>query len=135
MIRFTFMQRGAKPLCVLFGQVVGAVLISVAMPVSHAADDTYLRLLDEEVTKVEANSTDTVSDDAARPAEISGTVSEQEVPSRKNFEDLLRTGHVGTYSFYRRLPERSREEVFVDYSNGASMESLRQKVVDRFLHP
>jgi hypothetical protein len=57
------------------------------------------------------------------------------VPSRKSFEALLRQQHVGTYSFYRRLPERSREEIFVDFGSGASMESLRDKVVDRYLHP
>jgi hypothetical protein len=42
---------------------------------------------------------------------------------------------VGTYTFYRRLPERSRAEIFVDYGEGASMQVLRDKVVDRYLHP
>lgn len=113
----------------------GAVMIAVTVSVSHAADDAYLEQLDEEVTKVEAVPTDTGRDGAARPAKTAGGAGTREVASREQFEASLRDQHVGTYSFYRRLPERSREEVFLDYSRGASMESLREKVIERFLHP
>ena len=56
-------------------------------------------------------------------------------PSRAHFESMLRAEHVGTYAFYRRLPERSRQEVFADYSNGATLDVVRDKIVERFLHP
>jgi len=136
MIHFISTRCGRKPLCGCFSHIVGAVLIvSMTSPALHAADDPYLQLLDEEVTKVEAVPTDTVGDDAARSAEAGVTGGAQAVPSRERFEAQLRQQHVGTYSFYRRLPERSREEIFVDYANGASMEALREKVVDRYLHP
>jgi len=127
---------GRAPLSRCFCPVVGAVLIALPLSVSHAVDDPYLQMLDEEVTKVEGGSTDTGKEGAtARPARTRGVQDAQAVTSRKSFEAMLRQQHVGTYSFYRRLPERSREEVFVDYGNGASMESLRDKVVDRYLHP
>lgn len=60
---------------------------------------------------------------------------ELKLVSGDRFETLLRQEHVGTYSFYRKLPGRGREEVFVDYRNGASMEALREKVVNRYLNP
>ena len=99
----------------------------------YAADDPYLELLDAEASKVESVSTDkNVDRDAqVRPEANGGTGL---APSREDFEALLRERHVGTYSFYRRLPERSREEIFLDYSAGASLEALRSKVIDRYLH-
>lgn len=135
MIHLTTSRRGRTPPSRCLRHVVGAALLVLVLPVSHAADDPYLQLLDEEVTKVEGDSTDTLEDDAARSARAGGKGRAQAVPSRKHFEALLRQQHVGTYSFYRRLPERSREEIFVDYGDGASMEALREKVVDRYLHP
>ena len=92
------------------------------------------RLLDEEVVKVEEPATDIGLDDAAssRPASIDQAL---QPVSRERFETLLKQTRVGTYSFYRRLPERSREEIFLDYSGGASLEALRGKIVDRYLHP
>lgn len=136
MIHLISTRCGEGPLPRCLSHIFGAVLfVSVTSPVSDAADDPYLQLLDEEVTKVEAVSTDTVREHAAPLAEAGATGGAQTVPSRARFESLLRQQHVGTYSIYRRLPERSREEIFVDYANGASMEALREKVVDRYLHP
>jgi hypothetical protein len=112
--------------------LVAAALFGLTVPVANAADDTYLLLLDAEVTKVEGVSTDT-SGDGVAPSGVSGESAS--TPSRERFESQLREQHVGTYSFYRRLPERSREEIFIDYSNGASTAALRDKIVDRFLHP
>lgn len=136
MTHFTSMRCGGTPLSRCFGRIVGAaLLVGVTAPVSHAADEAYLQLLDEEVTKVEAVSTDKEEDDAGRTAESGAMKRAQTAPSRERFEALLRKQHVGTYSFYRRLPERSREEIFIDYANGAPMETVREKVVDRYLHP
>lgn len=98
-----------------------------------ADDDAYLRALDAEVTKVEAPATDTAPDgDRAAPAVTTDAAAT--ATSREHFEALLRQQHVGTYSFYRRLPERSREEIFLDFENGASLETLRGKIVDRYLN-
>ena len=136
MTHFTSVRCGGAPLSRCFGRIAGAVLfVGTTSSVLHAADDAYLQLLDEEVTKVEAVSTDKEGDDAGRSAEDGAMGRTQTAPSRERFESLLRKQHVGTYSFYRRLPERSREEIFIDYANGASMETVREKVVDRFLHP
>lgn len=136
MTHFTSIRCGGAPLSGCFGRIASAVLfVGMTSLAAHAADDAYLQLLDEEVTKVESVSTDTDGDDAGRSAEAGEVGRTQAATSRERFESLLRKQHVGTYSFYRRLPERSREEIFIDYANGASMETVREKVVDRFLHP
>ena len=125
MSRTAEIRRGRKPrsrdLPAAIAVVMGIVLSSCAV----ASEDAYLDLLDQEATKVGGVTTDTeVNVAGPGPA-----------PSRTAFEASLRDGHVGTYSFYRRLPERSREEIFHDYRSGASMEALRGKIIDRYLHP
>lgn len=102
---------------------------SAAHP-GRAAADAYLGLNDEEATKVGAGSTDTGMNAGGAGADV-----RRPRPSRERFEELLSERHVGTYSFYRKLPERSREEVFLDYSDGATMDALRETIVDRYLHP
>ena len=114
--------------------VCGATLFAVLLPQAHAADDAYLQLLDQEVIKVEEHATDTGIDDTASSRPTSRDQAPKPV-SREGFETLLKQPRVGTYSFFRRLPERSREEIFLDYSDGASLEALRGKIVDRYLHP
>ena len=39
----------------------------------------------------------------------------------------------GTYGFYRKLPERSRQEVFGEYRRGVGMDKIRKKIVSRLL--
>jgi hypothetical protein len=115
--------------------VLGAVLFGLSTAVVPATEDAYLDLLDQEVTKVEPVSTDTPENGAASFSPGEGEPAAKRAPSRAHFEALLQRQHVGTHSFYRRLPERIREEVFLDYSSGASMEALREKIIDRYLHP
>ncbi|MDJ0738925.1 MAG: hypothetical protein QNJ91_04370 [Gammaproteobacteria bacterium] len=124
-------DRGRKPRRVALSAVLWAALACA----SFAAEDPYLELLDAEATKVDGNSTDTAEDDAGAAPRTDAAGSAEPAPSRGDFEAQLRNRHVGTYSFYRRLPERSREEIFIDYSNGASLEALRSKIIDRYLHP
>ena len=133
MTHSTVPRCGGMPLVRAACRTAGVVLAVAAWGATHAADDPYLQMLDEEVTKVEAVSSDKEGDDGVQPADTAGGA--REASSREDFEALLREQHVGTYSFYRKLPERSREEMFTHYRNGASMEAVREKVIDRFLHP
>ncbi len=113
----------------------GAIFAAASVATAVAADDAYLELLDREATKVERVPTDTAGDGGAGSDRAEQRPVAQARPSRDHFEALLQHQHVGTYSFYRKLPERSREEIFLDYGDGASMEALREKIVDRYLHP
>jgi len=111
------------------------VALCLCMAPLCGADDRYLELLDEEVSKVDSVSVDKADDEGETSSAEAQAPEAVSVPLREDFEALLRREHVGTFSFYRRLPERSREEIFVDFSNGASMEALRGKIIDRYLHP
>lgn len=93
-----------------------------------AAGDPYLEMLDREVAKVEVAPTDNSPGTAAVDSAA------QAGDSRDQFEARLRSEHVGTYSFYRRLPERSREEMYLEYRSGVPMAGLRDKIVQRFLN-
>ena len=127
--------RGRMPVFRYLPRLVGAMTACAVLGAAQAADDAYLDQLDQEVTKVEPVTTDTSAEPAvAARSGATGATSRPDV-SREGFETLLRRQHVGTYSFYQRLPDRSREEVYLDYSNGASMEALRAKIIDRYLHP
>lgn len=126
---------GSTPATGFPQRLVCLVLLSAMLTPVQGADDPYLQLLDKEVTKVESNSTDISGDGAASTSGDERRQDVQPAPSREHFEALLRQQHVGTYSFYRRLPERNREEIFLDYGRGASMEALREKIIDRYLHP
>ena len=97
---------------------VAALLVFLGQ-VCQAETDPDLQLLAEEVTKVEESPTEavTVQEDATRLVAQSA----HPAPSRKRFGELLREQHVGTHGFSSRLTERSREEIFVDYGNGASI--------------
>ena len=105
-----------------------SALLLAACCHAAAAGDPYLEMLDREVAKVEVAPTDNASGNAGVGSAV------QAGDSREQFEARLRSEHVGTYSFYRRLPERSREEMFLEYRSGVSMTGLREKIVQRFLN-
>lgn len=115
--------------------VVVVLVLATLSPLGRAADDPYLKMFDKEVTKVEAAATDKQASRAGMQIGSTRGEAAETASSREHFERMLRQKHVGTYSFYRRLPPRSREQVFLDYRNGAPMEVLRGKIIDRFLHP
>lgn len=94
-----------------------------------AEEDPYLSAISQEADKVEADSQTTLSE----PGETSGQTEEDGL-SLQAFEEDLKTRHKGSYTFYQKLPRRSREEVFQEYRNGASIDELRKTIMDRFLH-
>jgi hypothetical protein len=53
---------------------------------------------------------------------------------RVDFEHQLEQRYGGTYLFYKKLPEKSQEEVFLEYRAGASIEGVRKTIMNRFLH-
>ena len=135
MTDLTSLNRGKARWPVSMRRVACAALLLMSIQAVPAADDPYLQLLDQEVSKVEVDATDNVNDAATIEGSAHESAGTASLASRSHFEAVLQEQHVGTYSFYRKLPERSREEIFLDYSGGASMDVLRKKIVDRFLHP
>lgn len=115
-----------------FAILVACLLASVP---ACSADD-YLSELDAEVKKVESREIDADSGGSrvVDPAQnTSVPVGAAANSSRDTFEALLRERYLGTYGFYRKLPERSRQEIYVDYRDGAPIAEVRKKIIDRLL--
>ena len=51
-----------------------------------------------------------------------------------DFEDELKVRFLGSFTFYKKLPQRSREEVYHGYLNGNSIEEIRKMIMNRYLH-
>ena len=106
-----------------------AVLLTVACCGGVLAEeDPYLSTLSQEAKKVDAANQPTLSETGESPAPAEGGLSVQA------FEEDLRAQYMGSYTFYLKLPRRTKEEIFLEYSNGASIDEIRQKIMDRFLH-
>ncbi|MET0060847.1 MAG: hypothetical protein AB2552_07205 [Candidatus Thiodiazotropha endolucinida] len=91
-----------------------------------AEEDPYLSAISSEAEKVESTETTTGSE-----------VDDEDVvdgPSLKAFEEDLKASYMGSFTFYKKLPRRSREEVFEEYKGGASIDEIRKKIMDRFLN-
>ncbi|PVV16582.1 MAG: hypothetical protein B6D77_00830 [gamma proteobacterium symbiont of Ctena orbiculata] len=95
------------------------------MQFSFAEEDPYLSAISIEAEKVESTET-TPKSEADDPGGGEG-------PSLQAFEDDLRASYMGSFTFYKKLPRRSREEVFEEYKGGASIDEIRKKIMDRFL--
>lgn len=119
----------------LLSAMAGICLIVWNLPVLSA--DDYLSELDAEAKKVEAHEIGAEEDGniADVPAAKTSRLGKQDYPnaSRKAFERQLKEHYLGSYGFYRKLPERSREEVFQEYRQGADMDQLRKKIINRLL--
>lgn len=111
-----------------FGRVVWAIPMTLAFNVGVVAEeDPYLSAISQEAKKVEAEGQPTLSESGSAAGET------EEGLSLKAFEEDLKTRHKGSYTFYQKLPLRSREEVFEEYRDGASIDELRQTIMQRFL--
>ena len=121
-----------QPLCAILLRlrcIWCAFSISVVFPcVSTAGDaDDYLSAISIEAEKVEeSNLSDAQSRRVAKKAGIEPTLSE--------FESELKSRYRGSYTFYRKLPTRSREAIFMNFLDGVPMSDIRKKIMDRFLN-
>ncbi len=51
-----------------------------------------------------------------------------------DFEEELKVRFLGSFTFYKKLPQRSREEVYHGYLNGNTIEEIRKMIMNRYLH-
>lgn len=115
--------------------IAGAGLVAIMTAQTVYAQDDYMSLLDAEVQKVEARQIDGAAgaNDVVSPGSvpIAAPVSGDKLP-RDQFDQMLKDEHKGIYTFYKHLPERSRQEVYSEYLSGASTQEIREKTLDRF---
>ena len=116
-----------------------ALLITATPSTAYASEQDYLDAITLEAEKVEqrrlgdkadANDPDSTATQLppTAPAAIRTGV------SLKEFEAKLARDYRGTHTFYTKLTQRSKEEIFESYINGSDMDKLRQKVITRYNH-
>ena len=100
-----------------------SLVISMILSSAVNAEDDYLKSLEAEAQKL-------------APA---GSAVQQEAPAesgsrgdRVGFEAEL-AKHKGTYSFYRKLQEKDRAEVFKAYEEGADFARIRRMIINSTL--
>jgi hypothetical protein len=108
---------------------LGALVLGAALSHAVAAEDPYLQALESEAGKIDSAAAEAGPSAAA----ISGGAAQAPTASRSQFEATLQARYTGTFEFYRKLPERSRQEIFEHYQHGASIEDVRKKIIDRLL--
>ena len=107
------------------GRVFKLVILALSVFVSSAfAEDDYLQALEAEAQKI----------GPPPVVDAPGTVADSRSESdRGQFESEL-AKHKGTYSFYKKLLERDKAEVFKVYQEGASFSEIRRLIINRKLH-
>lgn len=124
-----FVTRLNTLICGTIGRIIGVVLCcAVGGGVACAEDDPYLSAISQEAKKVEAEAQPTLVEPGESGTQTDGGLNLQA------FEEDLKAQYKGSYTFYRKLPRRTREEIFLEYRDGASIDEIRKKIMDRFLH-
>ena len=114
-------------ICRIFKSAFSSALLLSAIPFCvYAEVDPYLSAISQEAQKVETPAAPAVTE-TGEPGTDDGL-------SLQAFEEDLKARYKGRYTFYQKLPRRTREEVFQEYRDGASIDEIRKKIMDRFLH-
>jgi hypothetical protein len=103
-------------------------LLCSMMQVLLAEDDPYLAAITAEAKKIDSGVTGPGDGSQAQ-----GDSSEEDA-ARMAFEDDLKSRYMGSYTFYKKLPRRARDEVYDEYKGGVSVDEIRRKIMDRFLN-
>jgi hypothetical protein len=113
----------------MFGRVLSALLLAmVGRLYLYAEEDASLSAITQEAQKVEAETQPTLRETGEPVAAA------EDGFGLLAFEEDLKTRCLGSYTFYLKLPERSREEVFLESRDGASIGEIREKIMDHFLN-
>ena len=97
------------------------------------ADDDYLKALEAESSKLEPGKLDAGQ---GEQNEVAGQQMDSDIEMsdvRVKFEQILSEKYHGSYTFYSKLPERSRQEIVKDYQQGKPFVQIRKIIIDRFM--
>ena len=99
----------------------------LTFPAAGYPEESYLDAISVESEKLgDAPSVNTEVTGRREPAAADGPV--------EQFEQELEARYKGTYLFYKQLPVKSQEEVFLEHQKGASVEDVRKTIMNRYLH-
>lgn len=110
--------------------LAGCKILPVLMLASPIAgySQSYLDAIQVEAEKLD-DGTATNSDEVVSPSPAPDADG-----SLARFEKELEDSYRGSYLFYKKLPKKSQEEVYLEYQGGDSIEEVRNTIMDRFIH-
>lgn len=100
----------------------------LVVPTTSNSQNDYLDALRLEEEKLDETAG---SGGADEPAPGLSAVADEPLAS---FEQEFEASYRGTYLFYKKLPAKSKEEVFLEHQQGASIEDVRKTIMNRYLH-
>jgi hypothetical protein len=103
-------------------------MVGLLTQAAAAEEDDYLSEISAEAKKIDAK----LSTAGERQQNQDGLTGKS--AAQVAFEEDLKSRYMGSYTFYRKLPRRAREEVYEEYKGGASIDEIRQKIMNRFLN-
>lgn len=114
--------------------VIGLPILMSATSVLVAQDD-YLKALESEATKIDAEPERSESVTGAGDVAVASAADSTPGSgvTREQFESLMQDKYRGTYVFYRQLQPHTQEEIFSEFEKGVPIAELRDKVVERYL--
>jgi len=132
-------------------RVTWIFMLVISLPYAHvAAQDNYLDQLEAESTKLTDQPVLAPETDASGTGEVEGASKQMDFHTEGksivaspdfdedltvvDFEDELKDRFLGSFTFYKKLPQRSREEVYRGYLNGNTIREIRKMKMNRYLH-
>lgn len=125
----------------LMAPMMGSLLlIGVASQPYASEEDDYLKAIEMETEKVESSAGSAAP---GRRAKGPGTANDKAVRGngglspglpQDEFERQLAASYAGSGLFYRKLARSEQEEIYEEYMGGATIDQIRQKIMDRFLN-
>jgi hypothetical protein len=111
--------------------------IVIPFSVGAAEEDDYLKAIEVETEKIGKSAPistkeDGVAADTDSVVAVTGAGFSAGM-SHEQLEGELKEKYAGTHLFYNKLPRSFQEEIYQDYLQGASIEEVRDKIMNRFL--
>ena len=120
---------------------IALIMLLIGTPIQalYANDNAYLEALEKEAEKVEQRdvgqrANDADPDSAGTQLPLSNANQTAPAISRDEFEAMLKQRYRGIDAFYSKLTQRSKEEIYDNYTQGTDIKTLREKVLKRYRH-
>ncbi len=102
------------------------------------SSDSYLDAIEGEASELSLDQkTQAQQNESPRAVNVAPATQEAEqfnqlVPGLtvEQFEQVLKTSYIGSYLFYKRLPNNLRDEVYESYKSDSNPDAVRAKIIE-----
>ncbi len=109
---------------------VNILLVSVPLwfCVIDAAADDYAEAVDAVARQIDEQDAS-----SRKKMDHGGESNDEELTTRREFEEFLQERYPGSYAFYLRLVESDKAEALVEFNTSHSIARTRRLIMERFL--